>query len=84
MFLLLGIALASMGFGRSPLLLGMQWLLGLEVLALVAFIVVQTPGRGGLDSGAARADGRAPGGAGPTAARVDRTLHTFYRHTRGG
>src|SRR4029434_5370367 len=43
-FLLLGIAVASTGFGHSPLLLGMQWLLGLEVLALVIFIVVQTRG----------------------------------------
>ena len=80
-FLLLGIALASIGFGRSPLLLGMQWLLGLEVLALVAFIVVQTrgvvAGPWGCSSGWACAR-RAPA---HTAARVDRTLHTFYRHT---
>ena len=61
-FLLLGIALASLGFGRSPLLLGMQWLLGLEVLALVAFIVVQTRGVVVWTRGAARAAGRAPGG----------------------
>jgi len=43
-FLLLGIVLATFQLGRSPLLLGMQWLLGLEVLALAIFIVVQ--GRG--------------------------------------
>ena len=80
-FLLLGIAVASLGFGRSPLLLGMQWLLGLEVLALVAFIVVQTRGVVGWSVGQLERLGVRPEGAAPTAARVDRTLRTFYRHT---
>ena len=80
-FLLLGIALASMGFGRSPLLLGMQWLLGLEVLALVIFIMVQTRGVVGWSVGQLERLGVRPEGAAPTAARVDRTLRTFYRHT---
>jgi putative membrane protein len=80
-FLLLGIAVASMGFGRSPLLLGMQWLLGLEVLALVIFIVVQTRGVVGWSVGQLERLGVRPEGAAPTAARVDRTLRTFYRHT---
>jgi putative membrane protein len=80
-FLLLGIALASIGFGRSPLLLGMQWLLGLEVLALVAFIVVQTRGVVVWTVGLLERLGVRQEGAGHTAARVDRTLHTFYRHT---
>jgi putative membrane protein len=80
-FLLLGIALASIGFGRSPLLLGMQWLLGLEVLALVAFIVVQTRGVVVWTVGLLERLGVRQEGAGHTAARVDRTLNTFYRHT---
>ena len=80
-FLLLGIALASIGFGRSPLLLGMQWLLGLEVLALVAFIVVQTRGVVVWTVGLLERLGVRQEGAGHAAARVDRTLHTFYRHT---
>jgi putative membrane protein len=80
-FLLLGIALASIGFGRSTLLLGMQWLLGLEVLALVAFIVVQTRGVVVWTVGLLERLGVRQEGAGHTAARVDRTLHTFYRHT---
>ena len=80
-FLLLGIALASLGFGRSSLLLGMQWLLGLEVLALVAFIVVQTRGVAVWIVGLLERLGVRQEGAGHTAARVDHTLHTFYRHT---
>ena len=80
-FLLLGIALASIGFGRSPLLLGMQWLLGLEVLTLVAFIVVQTRGVVVWTVGLLERLGVRQEGAGHAAARVDRTLHTFYRHT---
>ena len=80
-FLLLGIALASLGFGRSSLLLGMQWLLGLEVLALVAFIVMQTRGLVVWIVGLLERLGVRQEGAGHTAARVDRTLHTFYRHT---
>ena len=75
------IALASIGFGRSPLLLGMQWLLGLEVLALVAFIVVQTRGVVVWTVGLLERLGVRQEGAGHAAARVDRTLHTFYRHT---
>jgi len=80
-FLLLGIALASIGFGHSPLLLGMQWLLGLEVLALVAFIVVQTRGVVVWTVGLLGRMGVRAEGASHTAAQVDRTLHTFYRHT---
>ena len=80
-FLLLGIALASIGFGRSPLLLGMQWLLGLEVLTLVAFIVVQTRGVVVWTVGLLERLGVRQEGACHAAARVDRTLHTFYRHT---
>src|SRR4029450_1323214 len=81
LFLLLGIAVASTGFGHSPLLLGMQWLLGLEVLALVIFIVVQTRGVVGWGVGQLERLGVRSAGAGRTAARVDRTLNTFYRHT---
>ena len=80
-FLLLGIAVASLGFGHSPLLLGMQWLLGLEVLALVVFIVVQTRGVVGWSVGKLERLGVRTEGAAPTAARVDQTLRTFYRHT---
>src|SRR5262249_37827433 len=79
-FLLLGIALASMGFGRSPLLLGMQWLLGLEVLALVIFIMVQTRGVVGWSVGQLERLGVRPGGAAPTPAPVGRPLRSFYRH----
>jgi glycosyltransferase 2 family protein len=61
----------------------MQWLLGLEVLALVAFIVVQTRGVVGWSVGQLERLGVRPEGAAPKAAHVDRTLRTFYRHTPG-
>jgi hypothetical protein len=51
------------------------------VLALVIFIVVQTRGVVGWGVGQLERLGVRPAGAGRTAARVDRTLNTFYRHT---
>ena len=77
-FLLLGIVLAAFQLGRSPLLLGMQWLLGLEVLALAIFIVAQGRGLVGWSACLLGRLGVPQVGAGATAGRVDRALRGFY------
>ena len=82
-FLLLGIVLATFQLGRSPLLLGMQWLLGLEVLALAIFIVVQGRGMVGWSARLLARLGLPQVGAGTTAARVDRALRDFYLRAPG-
>ena len=82
-FLLLGIVLATFQLGRSPLLLGMQWLLGLEVLALAIFIVVQGRGMVGWSARLLARLGLPQVGAGTTAAQVDRALRDFYLRAPG-
>lgn len=80
LFLLLGIVLAGIALPGSPLLLGMQWLLAVEVVALAVFVVMQT--RGFLRWGARLLErlGVRRLGEGDTVDRVDRVLAHFYRH----
>ena len=79
LFLLLGVGLAALTLAGAPLLAAMEWLLGLEVLALGVFIVMQTRGLVGWSArvlarlGLRRLEG---GGA---VARVDAALAEFYR-----
>ena len=78
-FLLLGIAVAVSVLPGSRLLLGMEWLLGLEVLALAIFIVMQTRGLVGWGARVLdRVGVRRLSGSG-TAERVDAALADFYR-----
>jgi uncharacterized protein (TIRG00374 family) len=80
LLLLLGVVLAWTSLAAdSRLLVAMQWLLGLEVLALAAFVVAQTRGLAAFGgrvlarAGVRRLDGHAALG------RVDRVLASFYR-----
>jgi glycosyltransferase 2 family protein len=78
-FLLLGVALAVVSLRGSALLRAMEWLVALEILGLLAFILMQTRGLVGRSArlldrlGIRHASGR------NTADRVDAALADFYR-----
>jgi len=80
LFLLLGVVVAWMaGLPNSSLLHGMMWLLTLEVLALVGFVVAQMRGLfGPVQRWLARIGLRLARHT-ETGARVDRGLVRFYR-----
>ena len=80
LFLLLGVVVAWMaGLPNSSLLHGMMWLLTLEVLALVGFVVAQMRGLfGPVQRWLARIGLRLARHT-ETGARVDRDLVRFYR-----
>jgi putative membrane protein len=78
-FLLVGIVLALIVLAGTSLLLAMEWLLGLEVIALALFILMQTRGLVGWSARLLDRLGiRRMSGSG-TAARVDAALAEFYR-----
>jgi putative membrane protein len=78
-FLLVGIVLALIVLAGTSLLLAMEWLLGLEVIALALFILMQTRGLVGWSARLLDRLGiRRMSGSG-TAARVDAALAVFYR-----
>jgi glycosyltransferase 2 family protein len=83
LFLLLGVGLAALTLRGSPLLAGMEWLLGLEVLALGAFIVMQTRGLVGWSARVLARLGVRRLGASATVARVDEALADFYARRPG-
>jgi glycosyltransferase 2 family protein len=78
-FLLLGIVLAVVVLAGSPVLLAMEWLLGLEVLALAVFILMQTRGLVGWGARLLDRLGIRRMGTSGTVARVDQALADFYR-----
>ena len=83
LFLLLGVGLAALTLRGSALLAGMEWLLGLEVLALGVFIVMQTRGLVGWSARVLARLGVRRLGASATVARVDEALAEFYARRPG-
>ncbi|HET7343574.1 MAG TPA: lysylphosphatidylglycerol synthase transmembrane domain-containing protein [Methylomirabilota bacterium] len=83
LFLLLGVGLAALTLRGSALLAGMEWLLGLEVLALGVFIVMQTRGLVGWSARMLARLGVRRLGASATVARVDEALAEFYARRPG-
>ena len=79
LFLLLGVALAALTLAGSSILAAMEWLVGLEVLALAVFILMQTRGLVGWSARILARLGIRRLGAGGTAMRVDEALAEFYR-----
>jgi putative membrane protein len=79
LFLLLGVALAALTLAGTPLLAAMEILLALEVLALGAFIVMQTRGLVGWSARALGRLGLRRLESGGAVARVDAALAEFYR-----
>jgi uncharacterized protein (TIRG00374 family) len=80
LFLLVGIVVAWMaGLPNSSLLHGMMWLLALEVLALVAFVVAQMRGVFSWGQRWLARVGLRLSRHTETGARVDRGLARFYR-----
>ena len=82
LFLLLGIAVAwPILPADSPLLWGMQWLLGLEVIGVGGFVIVQVVGVLGATGRLLRRLGRLGTDVGSrTLVPLDRALSSFYRH----
>src|SRR5262249_19284562 len=79
LFLLLGVVLAVTTLAGSKILVAMEWLVGLEVIALGLFILVQTRGLVGWSARLLDRLGiRRLSGSG-TVARVDAALADFYR-----
>jgi len=80
LFLVLGIVLAWLiVLPDSPLLRTMQWLLGLEVLAVGGFVLAQMQGMLGRGHGLLQRLNLRRAGSGETLRQVDRGLATFYR-----
>jgi putative membrane protein len=79
LFLLLGVALAALTLAGSAILAAMEWLVGLEVLALAVFILMQTRGLVGWSARVLARLGIRRLGGGTTATRVDEALAEFYR-----
>jgi glycosyltransferase 2 family protein len=79
LFLLIGVVLAALTLAGSSILAAMEWLVGLEVLVLAAFILMQTRGLVGWSARMLARLGIRGFGAGSTAARVDEALADFYR-----
>ena len=83
LFLLLGVLLATLTLAGSSILTAMEALVGLEVLALALFIVMQTRGLVGWSARLLARLGIRRLGTGGTAARVDEALADFYRRAPG-
>ena len=79
LFLLLGVALAALTLAGSAILAAMEWLVGLEVLALAVFILMQTRGLVGWSARVLARLGIRGLAAGGTVTRVDEALAEFYR-----
>jgi uncharacterized protein (TIRG00374 family) len=85
LFLLVGVVIAQRTIGAaSRIVLAMEWLLVLELLAVVGFVAVQMMGPFSAGHGLLRRLGMlAHADLGGTATDIDRTLATFYRRRPG-